>query len=192
MKIHELFESNNEDLHIKAVNDLKKKLLAKKDDLQKSNNKKLMIEIDRIMKNVARTHGITTNALHDAWMDEYHKIPDKWIVNEGDVVPFKKKKSDLEKYSDEFSKQHNDEHRYGVGSIECPYCGEINCDYDCDESQADGFVDEDIVNEEATSGGMGVASVASIANPFGIVMHRPSLFGYIPAPKKRKKHKNNK
>lgn len=127
MKIHELFESNNEDLHIKAVNDLKKKLLAKKDDLQKSNNKKLMIEIDRIMKNVAKNHGITPTVLHDAWMDEYHKIPDKWIVN-----------------------------------------------------------------EEATSGGMGVASVASIANPFGIVMHRPSLFGYIPAPKKRKKHKNNK
>lgn len=60
-------------------------------------------------------------------------------VKEGDVVSFKKKKSEHEKYADAFSKQHDDEHRYGVGHIECPYCGDVNCDYDCDESQADGF-----------------------------------------------------
>lgn len=59
-------------------------------------------------------------------------------VAEGEVVKFVKK-SNIEKYSDAFSKQHNDQHRYGVGEIECPYCGSIDCDYDCDESQADGF-----------------------------------------------------
>jgi len=65
-------------------------------------------------------------------------------VTEDEVVPFKKKKSEHEKYADAFSKQHNDEHRHGVGWIECTYCGDVNCDYDCDESQADGF------NEGAT------------------------------------------
>lgn len=64
------------------------------------------------------------------------------LINEGDVLKFKKKPSDLEKYASAFSKQHDDKHRYGVGQIECPYCRDVNCDYDCDESQAGGFNDE--------------------------------------------------
>jgi len=44
------------------------------------------------------------------------------------------------------------------------------------------------LNEMATGGGTSSGAVASVANPFGIVMRRPSLFGYIPnKPKKRKK-----
>jgi len=34
------------------------------------------------------------------------------------------------------------EHRSNVGIEPCLYCGEVNCDYDCDESQADGFNEE--------------------------------------------------
>lgn len=30
-----------------------------------------------------------------------------------------------------------DEHRPDVGIVPCPHCGELDCDYDCDESQAD-------------------------------------------------------
>ena len=66
----------------------------------------------------------------------------KTILSEGEVIPFKKKQSQYDKYADAFSKQHSDEHRHGVGWIECPYCGEVNCDYDCDGSQADGQLDE--------------------------------------------------
>jgi len=66
----------------------------------------------------------------------------KSILTEGEVVPFKRKQSQYDKYADAFSKQHNDEHRHGVGWIECPYCGDENCDYDCDGSQADGQLDE--------------------------------------------------
>lgn len=72
-------------------------------------------------------------------------------VTEGDVVPMKKKKTEYDKYKDAFSKQHNDEHRHGVGYIECDYCGDVNCDYDCDGSQADGELEEDT----AYAGGMG-------------------------------------
>lgn len=47
--------------------------------------------------------------------------------------------------------------------------------------------------EDATSGATGAASVASMANPFGVIMRRPSLFGYTPAPKRksRKKRKSS-
>ena len=127
MRISELFESNNKDLHNKAVADLKKRLLSKKEELKTIGKDEKLVVIDKMMKHVASTHGITQDALHNAWVDEYEKIPDTWIMN-----------------------------------------------------------------EDASSGGTSSGAVASIANPFGIVMHRPSLFGYIPAPKKRKKHKNNK
>jgi hypothetical protein len=32
-------------------------------------------------------------------------------------------------------------HRRGVGIVECHYCGRLDCDYDCDESEANGFND---------------------------------------------------
>jgi hypothetical protein len=42
--------------------------------------------------------------------------------------------------------------------------------------------------EMATGGSTSSGAVASVANPFGIVMRQPSLFGYVPnKPKKRKK-----
>ena len=46
------------------------------------------------------------------------------------------------------------------------------------------------LNEMATGGGTSSVAVASVANPFGIVMRRPSLFGYVPT--KRKKHKKSR
>ncbi len=46
------------------------------------------------------------------------------------------------------------------------------------------------LNEMATGGGTSSGAVASVANPFGIVMRQPSLFGYVPnKPKKRRKNK---
>jgi hypothetical protein len=80
-------------------------------------------------------------------------------VNEGEVVPFKKKQSEHDKYADAFSNQHGEEHRYGVGWIECDYCGDVKCDYDCDESQADGF-NEDYTGEFA-------AEKTPAINPYG-------------------------
>jgi len=77
-------------------------------------------------------------------------------LDEGDVVPFKKKKTEYDKYKDAFSKQHDDEHRHGVGWIECDYCGDVNCDYDCDGSQADGELEEDT----SYGGGMGQGGYA--------------------------------
>ena len=43
--------------------------------------------------------------------------------------------------------------------------------------------------ESASGGSTAAGNIASIANPMGTVLRRPSLFGYIPAdpPKKRKK-----
>lgn len=54
-----------------------------------------------------------------------------------------------------------------------------------------------IVREDATCGATSSGSVASVANPVGTVLRRPSLFGYVPEtpenlPKKRKKRKTYK
>lgn len=46
--------------------------------------------IDRLMKRIARDHGITPDDLHDHWMRKYHETPDDWIkrqdVTETDMV----------------------------------------------------------------------------------------------------------
>lgn len=44
------------------------------------------------------------------------------------------------------------------------------------------------IEEMSTGGATSAGAVASVTNPFGIVMRRPSLFGYVPnKPKKHKK-----
>lgn len=53
----------------------------------------------------------------------------------------------------------------------------------------DKFVE--VLNETGSGGGTSSGAIASVANPFGIVMRRPSLFGYVPA-KKRSKSRRNK
>lgn len=53
----------------------------------------------------------------------------------------------------------------------------------------DKFVE--VLNETGSGGGTSSGAIASVANPFGIVMRRPSLFGYVPA-KKRSKSRQNK
>jgi len=83
------------------------------------------------------------------------------------VIPFKKKSS----YEDAFSKQHNDEHRHGVGWIECKYCGDKNCDYDCDESQADGF-NESYLKEDGEGGAVNCVGGGAIA---GVGVNNPSI-----------------
>ncbi len=52
-----------------------------------------------------------------------------------------------------------------------------------------GILDTHTLQEMASSGSTGSASIATNVNPFGIVMKRPSLFGYqVPKkPHKRKK-----
>jgi hypothetical protein len=45
--------------------------------------------------------------------------------------------------------------------------------------------------ENASSGGTSSGAVASVTNPFGIVMRRPSLFGYV-APNKKITRKSGK
>lgn len=53
----------------------------------------------------------------------------------------------------------------------------------------------DVLKEFATGGGTSSASGATVANPFGITMRRPSLFGYtpmLPKPKKRKSRRHHK
>lgn len=52
----------------------------------------------------------------------------------------RKNMSDEEKYAQALADQ-NPEHRPGVGVEPCPFCSDVYCDYDCDESQADGFND---------------------------------------------------
>lgn len=55
------------------------------------------------------------------------------------------------------------------------------------------YVDDkppEILKETSTGGGTSSGAVASVANPFGIIMRRPSLFGYVPAKKRNKTSKN--
>lgn len=48
----------------------------------------------------------------------------------------------------------------------------------------------EILTETSTGGGTSSGAIASVVNPFGIVMRRPSLFGYVPAKKRSKPQKN--
>lgn len=51
------------------------------------------------------------------------------------------------------------------------------------------------LDESATSGGTSSGAVATMVNPFGVVMRQPSLFGYVPqktSPKKVKSKTNHK
>ena len=40
---------------------------------------------------------------------------------------------------DLLSEEDGNGHRIGCGVTACPYCGELECNFSCDESQADGF-----------------------------------------------------
>ena len=42
--------------------------------------------IDKLMKNIAKKHRITGNALHDLFVKKYHKTPDSWIKDKLDEV----------------------------------------------------------------------------------------------------------
>jgi putative chitinase len=101
----------------------------------------------------------------------------EFIINleEGDVIKFTPRKSSHEKYSDAFSKQHNDEHRYGVGHIPCDYCDNVNCDYDCDGSQADGDLEEGLKqNAAAALVGLGLMSAPNhISDPH--LVNKPAV-----------------
>lgn len=93
-------------------------------------------------------------------------------ISEGQVVPFVKKKTEQEKFADAFEKQNNHTHRHGVGRIECEYCGDVNCDFDCDESQSGGFNNNTLKENSTTSG-----SVASVSMPLkvGTIKRNPNV-----------------
>jgi hypothetical protein len=60
-----------------------------------------------------------------------------------------------------------------------------------------GILNKGNLLESASGGGTSSGAIASVANPFGIVMRQPSLFGYVPIAKKkrrktRKKHSPHK
>jgi hypothetical protein len=46
------------------------------------------------------------------------------------------------------------------------------------------------LTEMATGGGTSSGAIASVSNPFGITMRRPSLFGYVAS--ERKKHRKKR
>ncbi len=45
--------------------------------------------------------------------------------------------TDLEKYNEALELQTGN--RSDLGIIPCPYCDELECNFDCDEAQAGGF-----------------------------------------------------
>lgn len=59
------------------------------------------------------------------------------LVGEGDVIPFKPKKTEQEKYKSALEKQTKN--RSDLHHAPCEYCGNYDCNFDCDESQAGGF-----------------------------------------------------
>jgi RNA polymerase sigma factor (sigma-70 family) len=70
MRAIELYES--------AATDLAKKLPS----LEKHDYN----TIDKLMKNIAKKHRITGDALHDLFVRKYHKTPDNWIKDKLDEV----------------------------------------------------------------------------------------------------------
>ena len=70
MRAIELYES--------AATDLAKKLPS----LEKHDYN----TIDKLMKNIAKKHRITGDALHDLFVRKYHKTPDSWIKDKLDEV----------------------------------------------------------------------------------------------------------
>lgn len=65
------------------------------------------------------------------------------VVKE-DVIPFKTHKKHT--YNQAIEKQNNHTHRADTGIEPCEYCGEINCDFDCDQSQMGDELGEDVVD----------------------------------------------
>jgi hypothetical protein len=61
-----------------------------------------------------------------------------------DEVPYDRYFDPLLDLLNEEDEHHN---RIGCGVTACPYCGEVECNFSCDESQADGFNNEDKKNE---------------------------------------------
>ncbi len=70
------------------------------------------------------------------------KDDDKEEVDE-DIINWMKR---FDKLSTPVNEETDDDSRPGLGRDGCQYCGEVDCDYDCDESQAGGF--DESVNED--------------------------------------------
>ena len=85
-----------------------------------------------------------------------------------DVVRFRPRderddRTDQEKYDDALSGQMskhsgydpldpNQKHRPDLGRVPCPYCDDVWCDFNCDEAQADGFEEGDVVHSKFQQG----------------------------------------
>lgn len=78
------------------------------------------------------------------------------------VVKFRPKKSQREKYHSAIDKQGNYEHRPDAGIAPCDYCGEYDCDYDCDESQMQEIDEADCDNPLALVKTLSVDELAAL------------------------------
>jgi hypothetical protein len=65
-----------------AVDELKAALVARRQRLQSASDDQVYDIIDKLMTRIAKTHSVSGQKLHDMWVDQYHEVPDTWIMNE--------------------------------------------------------------------------------------------------------------
>jgi hypothetical protein len=75
-----ILENMDHDKDNQAVPELKAALLTHKAKLQSATDDQVYDIIDSIMTRIAKSHGISGQALHDMWADQYDQIPDTWIM----------------------------------------------------------------------------------------------------------------
>ena len=78
--VNMILENMDHDKDNQAVPELKAALLARKEKLQSATEDQVYDIIDSIMTRIAKSHGISGQALHDMWVDKYDQIPDTWIM----------------------------------------------------------------------------------------------------------------
>ena len=86
---------------------------------------------------------VTTNVTDIHYAGEEGKTRAKGLIADmrGDGLEVNQR---LEGESEEDTGEEDAEgNRVGLGSIECRYCGSLACNFDCDESQAGGFDNND-------------------------------------------------
>jgi hypothetical protein len=82
MRAYQFTENMDHSKDDRAVEELKSALIARKKELQSADDDQVYNIIDKIMTRIAKAHSISGQKLHDMWVDEYHQIPDTWIMKE--------------------------------------------------------------------------------------------------------------
>ena len=72
MKTFKQFSNN-------PVSMLKAAIIKKKSVIIEASDKEAYDIIDKIMTDIAKTHNISGQKLHDEWMKKYDITPDEWI-----------------------------------------------------------------------------------------------------------------